>query len=591
LLLAAINTSLEASLTDLSDAVTEPPASCTPTELLSVAIHAYKLLCSRFDRKLATDDCCGPLPSIAFDRLNVTIHAGGKLRASMSAYGCDLPGALKIAADRALDDKRYGGVLRAGELERLVVEVWIQVFCDDLPSNDLATLQERMELGLHGLEIRCGDREAYFKPSVPLTSNLVSHEQVIQHLCRKAGLSPDSWHTVPMRITVTHWMHAILHTPSAAQGCVSRRLRLAPTLRRDTVIARMRDAAFHLTQVQAADGSYCYRYHPFTDEADNAGFNMVRMAGCAYAMSAAAATGFCEADWCMSSASRAIGFVLRHLRSSDHSTYISEFNAPGEGKLGSAALLVRALQAGSFRHDRLKERESLITGILNMQTQDGRFAGFVHNPIDLQTGQDYFPGEALSALSSEQEAAFQNRCRDAVRKAFAPYVQHFRRRPASAFVLWQVETWAKSWEWLVDEDERAASDYADFVFELADWILRLQYTESTAPDQDYIGGYDPPRVPTISTAVYTEAIIIAYTLAVRLRSGVRIERYLAAARAGLAFILKLQIPAEFRGLFQRPELAVGGLTAGLNSFLIRCDYDQHFITAALAALNAPALLD
>jgi hypothetical protein len=59
----------------------------------------------------------------------------------------------------------------------------------------------------------------------------------------------------------------------------------------------------------------------------------------------------------------------------------------------------------------------------------------------------------------------------------------------------------------------------------------------------------------------------------------------------LNFILKLQIPGELSGVFPRPELAIGGFTEGMNSFLIRNDFDQHFITAALAALRAPSLFE
>jgi AMMECR1 domain-containing protein len=570
----------------------EPIAAWNPGQLQSAVTHAHNLLCLRFGRKPLDVDTFVPPPSIAFDKVNVTIRAGGKLRASMSARGTDITEALGIAVERALHDHRYGGVLRIGELDHVAIEIWVQVFREELQSNELEVIREKMELGLHGLEMQCGNKDAYFKPSVPLILNMTSHEQVLQNLCLKAGLSPDSWKTVPMTIAVTHWLHAIRQTDGSGEGCVCRRLRVERPSDRDTLIAGVRAAAFHLAQLQGEDGSYCYLYNPFTDTGDNAVFNMVRMAGCAYAMSATAASGICEEEWCAFSASRAIDFLLRHSQKGPNGgTYISDLKTPQDGKLGSAALLVRALQYGSFVQGRLEERKLLIKGVLALQTEHGLFAGVIQKPDDLQTGQDYFPGECLSALALEPEPALQDECRNAVRRAFMPYARRFRSRPTSAFVLWQIETWVASWRRMVNQDDQIACEYAEFVFELADWILQFQHKDPSLVDRDYLGGYYPPCPPSSSSAVYTEAVIYAYTLASWLRLSSRVERYRSAARAGLRFIMKLQVPAELKGVFPRPELVLGGVTAGLSSFLMRCDYDQHFITAGLAALRAPDLLE
>jgi hypothetical protein len=55
--------------------------------------------------------------------------------------------------------------------------------------------------------------------------------------------------------------------------------------------------------------------------------------------------------------------------------------------------------------------------------------------------------------------------------------------------------------------------------------------------------------------------------------------------------MRLQIPPQIAMLFAAPERAVGGTASRLGDFTIQCDNDQHLITAALAALETPRLLD
>jgi AMMECR1 domain-containing protein len=582
----------ELSIQNPVDASADKSLGWSPAHAQAVVSLARELLRCHFGFESAQSRA-DELPNIPFTKLNVTVRARGKLRGSMSASGFDIGVVLALAVERAVNDKRFGGPLLAGEVEHTILEIWIQFDCEYLMSPSIELIREKMELGLHGLEVRCGDKQAYFKPSVPLTSHFRSHEEVLSRLCKKAGLALDSWKVIPMTIGVTHWVHAVEQMERPASACICRGFRVSRAVCREAVRTACEAAALRLLRSQRADGAYCYKYHPFTDQEDDSGFNLVRMAGSAYAMCAIAAEkGIRGSAAFESSAYRAIDFLmLRAQPTTNGGIFISEIGVPCEGKLGTAALLARALQYGSFAQRRLEDRKRLLGGLLEMQNEAGLLGGVSNKPEDLETGQDYFPGEALSALALEQEPSIQGKCREALRRAFAPYRQRFRERPASGFILWQIEAWAGSWKSLVKEDPQVASQYADFVFELADWILPFQYETQHTPYADYVGGFSRPNPPTFSSAVFTEAIIHAYSLASALGLAVRIERYRAAALAGLNFILKLQIPSELSGVFPRPELAIGGFTEGMNSFLIRNDFDQHFITAALAALRAPSVFE
>jgi hypothetical protein len=86
-------------------------------------------------------------------------------------------------------------------------------------------------------------------------------------------------------------------------------------------------------------------------------------------------------------------------------------------------------------------------------------------------------------------------------------------------------------------------------------------------------------------------VIRAYSLARRLGDEERTGRYRQACRLGLGFVQRLQIMPETAMLFPDPSRAVGAITRSLSDFSLRCDNDQHALTAYLAAVEAKELLD
>jgi hypothetical protein len=174
------------------------------------------------------------------------------------------------------------------------------------------------------------------------------------------------------------------------------------------------------------------------------------------------------------------------------------------------------------------------------------------------------------------------------------YWTRFRIQPSTAFVLWQLDAWSLCAQ-LPLGIKGPLAGYAErcgeFVFEMADWLLHLQLGRSAASHQDMMGGFArPPRMPTCSTAAYTEAIIRAFVIAEQRGDRRRTTQYREASLLGLDFIRRLQITPETAVLFRDPARTVGGTTASLSDMTIRCDYDQHTLTAFLAALRVPILM-
>ena len=111
----------------------------------------------------------------------------GELRGCIGRMATDDPLTLTVAemaAAAATEDGRFEPV-SAAELPRLVVE--ISVLGEMRPIRP-----EDVEVGVHGLLVRCGSRRGVLLPQVPLEHGW-DREAFLGHTCRKAGLPADAW--------------------------------------------------------------------------------------------------------------------------------------------------------------------------------------------------------------------------------------------------------------------------------------------------------------------------------------------------------------------------------------------------------------
>jgi hypothetical protein len=125
---------------------------------------------------------------------------------------------------------------------------------------------------------------------------------------------------------------------------------------------------------------------------------------------------------------------------------------------------------------------------------------------------------------------------------------------------------------------------------MADWMVRHQFRPG-ASDPDMTGGYARcDGKPDAPTATYTQAVISAYKLARQFADGGRADCYRTASLLGLEYMRRLQMAPDTAYLYPDPARTIGGTAASLASMTIRCDHDQHALTAYLAALRTAGLL-
>jgi len=539
------------------------------------------------------------LDSLDFQKLNITLRIKGVLRASMSGRGATLTEAVSKAIHNCLNDKRFlGGPVVASELDKIHLELWVQVDKQPLDNTHLDEMKKNFDLGVHGIEIQKDNHYAYYKPSVAITSNTQRLERLLEKLCKKARLNPTDWQQDNVIIHKTHWLHYIEPIKGSKEATSLFRLRS----RRETAInAETISQALYLTTrrlcaSQRADGSYNYIYNAYKDTFDNEAFNMVRMAGCAYAVARASQCLQEIQPVAEASADKAIRYLLalsHPINTSNEGVFIADGTTrkrSQQGKLGTLALTLLALQFGPFTQRFADERKQLVNSILSLQNADGSFQCYIPSKADPIKGQNFFPGETLLALGHEFKHTQDQRLLDAAEKAFPYYQKYFQTDPSTAFAPWQIDAWRVFHEIQQARKNDQSTAYAEFLFAMVDWLLKYQYTADNSPSSDYLGGFRVGSLPSMSTTVYVEAIIRACHLAEQLGFEEKSNRYRDAARIGLAFSLKLQLTEEESFLFSQPELAIGGITHNLLTFQIRNDFDQHGMTAFIAALETPSVI-
>ena len=503
---------------------------------------------------------------------------------SISGRGATLAEQIRNAVARAALDIRFTGPIVDGELDRVSLEIWILSDVCPIPHESRQTAGA-LTLGIEGIEVEHNGRSAYFKPSVAITYRFPSPESLFRALCRQAGLPEEAWKGPTCHLRKTGWIHLSRDIDASSTSLVALRRRDPVRIGEAAVKGWITDGAEYLVNHQKANGDYTYLYDPIFGLPRSDRGNDVRAAGCTYAMALAAgsAVSSTSADrWRRSAMRSAQALLATMVESADGDLFIPEQDPPGPGggKLGTVALLALSLSCPSLRGTYARDRERLLWAIRRARREDGTFRCRLGSGEEVLTHANYYPGQALLALAlaAEQgdEAAL-SCCRD----AFAPYRKHFTDDPQTGFILWQLDVWRRM-AMLDDRDP-----YAEFVFQMIDWLLPLQIgPEGRAEHQGGFRGGGPGS----SACVYTEAIARAATLAQRVGDASRWVRYRDATIAGLRFCSRLILGDDQRPFVADPLLARGGVTKNLGTFDVRCDNVQHLITLALAVLGDPALL-
>jgi hypothetical protein len=272
----------------------------------------------------------------------------------------------------------------------------------------------------------------------------------------------------------------------------------------------------------------------------------------------------------------AMGQMVRPVHGNPRGTYV---NTPDSlHTLGTTGLYALSLMDSpeAARHADLLA--GLMAGIEGMQLPDGQFRRHFP-PSQKESSQDYYPGEALLAIARYYRLHPDGDRRALCDKALAFYTKYFRANPNPPFVPWQIQAWGEM------ARTTRLQRYADFVYEMADYLIGMQIRSSEFPLAIYDGGIDTARLGRagVSTTVYLEGIVDAARTAEVFKDVARAARYREAARRAARFVVQLRFRDEECYYVQSPREVVGGVRNTPMDPTLRVDHVQHALAGLMGA--------
>lgn len=348
-----------------------------------------------------------------------------------------------------------------------------------------------------------------------------------------------------------------------------------------------------LASAQRPDGLFVYGWNPALNRplADD---NILRQAGAAAALARAAANTHSEEFGL--AARQVIAVLLAGYTEPDpdHPEVLRPtVNTADQHPMGFAALLLLAISELPAPGDTLvAQGEGLARYIVSRQAGDGSFdlrtGGLGEEGFVDESAIDYYPGEALYALMRSFSRGDGEWKLEAAKKALPFYLRHWKEDPSASFVPWQSGAFAEAF--LLTRER----SYAEFVFEMNDWLLHLQYTGSDSVRDEWIGGFASHQygrvlrtTPGATTGSYLEALVDACRVAKLMEDQERAIAYRSAARSAIRFLMNNQYAMSEMGHYQSwfAKKLAGAFHGGVDDGIVRIDYTQHAINGIFHYLS------
>ena len=268
----------------------------------------------------------------------------------------------------------------------------------------------------------------------------------------------------------------------------------------------------------------------------------------------------------------------------------------GGSGIGLCALAMYQRLFSDVRHAASAERlaNHLMTEV-NEQGEFRYYRIYLDKPVAWEDNQRYFsfyyPGEAILGLSQYGQHVCQSdiarrqvyykthqALRFLLRERPQLHKEHYQTLPSDSWLMMGIND-------LWDVAEFQQDEYKRFVFDDADQMIRLMYTEENALYPDYVGSfyyhYGDHPYPDGARA---EGLLAAYQLALKVDDKIRIERYRDACHKVAMATLRLCNTPESVYSAANPERAIGGIRFKLTRQWFRVDTIQHVASYYLKLL-------
>ena len=214
--------------------------------------------------------------------------------------------------------------------------------------------------------------------------------------------------------------------------------------------------------------------------------------------------------------------------------------------------------------------KQMVDAIISLQQPDGKLlTDFNGNHRDVD--QNYYPGETLLMLMRYYKKTGYKPALEAVEKAY-PFYQAFwnkKENQQGPFVPWQARAYQEAYS--ATKDKR----YADFVFQLMDWMLKKYKPLGSDAEPGRQGALNTQFA---GTGVYSEGLSAATRLAREIGDKERYEKYSKALRGMMGYVLGLQFKDEDTYWVKRPDKVRGALSMRPDNEELRIDSTYHAIS-------------
>ncbi len=325
-------------------------------------------------------------------------------------------------------------------------------------------------------------------------------------------------------------------------------------------------AGDYLLQHIVKDGSWDYEFNASSGKS-NGGYNVLRHAGTTYSLALVFKYGR-DPDHYNGTIRTLNNLFSRYLDFEKRGgREIAIVRSGSIARLGGPALSLLALiEVKTVNPDAGYDREleGLKNFIVEMKRNNGSLQCYYGGDEDKHS--DYYPGEALLALSKYHQMTNDTEVLDTLRSGLAYYNDYFPNR-YTAYSPWATEaiTYLHSIE---GDEELKEKGYA-----MADACKRGQIGTTTTSDPFFIGAFSLNA--RSSTASRIESVCDSYLMAFRADDTIQASRYRTSMDLCAGFLMRLQIDEEDASSLPDPDLAVGGVPNTAEDLTIRIDNVQH----------------
>ncbi len=254
-------------------------------------------------------------------------------------------------------------------------------------------------------------------------------------------------------------------------------------------------------------------------------------------------------------------------------------------KLGAAAIAALAILESPARGEFYSELTMLAAGVDSLVDEELGFRTFFFPPERDGDNWNFYSGEALLFLSEAVRRG--EKCAPSLDRCVAVFsrcrARHYQARNP-AFVPWHTQACTSLYA------QTGRKEFADFVFEINDWLLSMQQWDEISPDMR--GRFYDPKRPEFgpphaaSTGAYLEGLADALALARAVGDVSRAAAYEVAISRGFRSLCQLQFRDQHDSYYiSKKNRVMGALRTEVYDNAVRVDSAAHALIASMKILH------